>query len=137
MHKGDADEVSQSVGKSVTSESVTCRAWIASHTSLSEAWFVSVWGLRNKVQHGESPEDERRIRSVTADRAIRRLYDMGRDLSHCERHPFRLSIADLLAKTLAEKELWVQLTEAFLPKAFRRQQQRDKKGQRTITEYFV
>jgi len=106
----------------------TGAAWIIRAISWFFALFESVWELRNKDQHGESPEEDRRIRSVTADRAIRRLYDVGRDLSHCERH--------LLAKNLAEKELWVQLTEAFLPKAFHRQRERDKTGQRTITEFF-
>lgn len=111
-------------------------AWIGRAISWFFELFESIWTLRNKVQHGDTPEEERQIRSAAADRAIQRLFDMGRDLSHCERHPFRLSMEDILAKNLAEKELWVKLTEAYLPKAFRRQKERDQKGQRTVDEFF-
>jgi len=98
--------------------------------------FEALWKLRNAVEHGTDPAEQRVVRLARTNRAIRRLYEKGKSLSYHERRPFREDKEVLLAKTLAEKELWVHHTEILLAQAFKRDKQREKLQQRAITEFF-
>jgi hypothetical protein len=98
--------------------------------------FDSVWKLRNKVQFGDKPEDQLRIRSAQADRAIRRLFNQSAALPHAEQHPFRETMASVLAKHVSDKERWITLTSKFLVKALARVKKRTDTNQRAITEFF-
>ena len=99
--------------------------------------FESLWGLRNEDQHGNDADTERLIRVSKCERAIRRLYDKGKDLTYCERHPFRDPIEQLLSKPVLDQEQWISLTERYLPKAIRRIRKRGKDKQRALTEFFA
>ena len=105
-----------------------------------QLWFIelfeALWGLRNEDQHGCDVDTERLIRVAKCERAIRRLYDKGKDLDHCESHPFRDPIDDLLSKPVIDQELWVLQTEQYLPKALRRMKHRARNKQRAMTEFF-
>ena len=105
----------------------------------AQHWFFSLfddlWKLRNQSQHGADPTTQRRIRLERCERAIRRLYDVSSSLPYHERHPFRDPIESLLSAPLFDQEMWVEKTEAYLPKAFRRAAKRGN-SQKAITEYF-
>ena len=106
----------------------------------AQFWFFSlfeaVWTLRNDQEHGNDAETKRLARRTLCERAIRRLYISGEELSHADRHPFRDSIEHLLTKSTADMELWVTKTEAYLPKAFKRARERPI-GQRPLTSFFA
>ena len=105
-----------------------------------QMWFIdlfeALWGLRNVDQHGCDAETERLVRVSKCERAIRRLYDKGKDMDDCECHPFRDPIDDLLSKQVNDQELWVLQTEQYLPKALRRMKHRARNKQRAMTEFF-
>ena len=98
--------------------------------------FDSVWKLCNKVQFGDKPEDQLRIRSAQADRAIRRLFNQSAALPHAEQYPFREPMASVLAKHVSDKERWIALTSKFLVKALARVKKCADTNQRAITEFF-
>jgi hypothetical protein len=91
--------------------------------------FELAWGLRNDTEHGADPHTKRMIRVVKVERAIRRLYRAG------ERFPFSDPMEDLLATTDSTQERWVSLTEAYLPKAFKRIKKQDYIRNHSIEEY--
>jgi hypothetical protein len=82
--------------------------------------FEVAWGLRNATEHGAGPDTQRMIRLAKAERAIRRLYRAIDKLPPHERFPFSDPTEDLLATSVSTQERWVSLTEAYLPKAFKR-----------------
>ena len=106
----------------------------------AQLWFYDlfeyIWGLRNADEHGSDAETERLIRRTKCERAIRRLYTRGSDLPPVERHPFRDSMEDLLARSIADQELWITKTEACLQKAFQRARARPP-GQTALTQFFA
>jgi ribonuclease HI len=103
-------------------------------------WFYDtfnlLWGLRNDAEHGDDKDTQRLIRIAKCERAIRRLYDKGKDLPYAERHPFRDPIEDLLQQPIQMQELWIDKTEAYLRKAFQRERARPR-GQPAITNFFA
>ena len=113
----------------------------ATWSTRSQKWFFDLfelqWGLRNEDQHGNDADTERLIRVSKCERAIRRLYDKGVKLPHCERHPFRDPIEQLLSKPVLEQEQWISLTERYLPKAIRRIKKRGRDKQRALPEFFA
>ena len=111
--------------------------WSASAQKWFVDFFESLWALRNEDQHGNDADTERLIRVSKCARAIRRLYDKGDQLPDCERHPFRDPIEQLLSKPVLDQEQWIVLTEQYLPKAIRRIQDRGKKLQQAITDFFT
>ena len=66
--------------------------------------FKAIWAVRNEAEHGNDQESERLIRLTKCDRAVRRLYEKGRDLPYAERHPFRDLIEDLLQQPVQMQE---------------------------------
>ena len=98
--------------------------------------FEHIWGLRNADEHGTDIDTQRLIRLSKCERAIRRLYDKGEDLSYAERHPFRDPIEDLLQQPVLNQELWISKTGGYLVKAFKRARARPP-GQPAITNYFT
>jgi hypothetical protein len=99
--------------------------------------FDLVWGLRNANEHGVDPETQRMVRKARCERAIHRLYSLGVDLPHDERHPFKDSIDTLLSKSVSSQELWISKTEEFLPLARKRVKNCADNKQRSLTEFFV
>jgi hypothetical protein len=106
----------------------------------AQTWFFElfdlIWGLRNADEHGADEDTQRLICLAKCERAIRRLYDKGEDLSYAERHPFRDAIEDLLQQPVSAQELWIDKTEAYLRKAFQRERARPR-GQPAITQFFT
>ena len=98
--------------------------------------FESIWKLRNKVQFGDEPEAQIRIRSATADRAIRRLFAQGAHLPRAGQYPFRKTIVSVLGKQISEKERWIELRTKHLVKALVRVLRRTEAQQHAITEFF-
>ena len=77
--------------------------------------FEELWDHRNKVEHGNTPEEKLQIRSERADRAIIRLWGICQDLPAADRnHLCNPSREVLLTKRLSDKELWVQTTKRYL-----------------------
>jgi hypothetical protein len=77
------------------------------------------------------------VRRAWCERAIHRLYSLGADLPHRERHPFKDSIDTLLSKSVSSQELWISKTEEFLPLARKRVKNLADNQQRSLTEFFV
>jgi hypothetical protein len=99
--------------------------------------FDLVWGLRNTDEHGVDPETQRMVRKARCERAIHRLYSLGEELPHRERHPFRDLIDTLLSKSVSSQELWISKTDEFLPLARKRVKNLADNKQRSLTEFFV
>jgi ribonuclease HI len=131
----DAQEVQFSLQRSRELQD-TGERWSAK----AQTWFFEVfeliWGLRNADEHGANEDTQRLICLAKCERAIRRLYDKGEDLSYAERHPFRDDIEDLLQQPVHAQELWIDKTEAYLRKAFQRARARPR-GQPAITQFFT
>jgi hypothetical protein len=98
--------------------------------------FESLWTLRCTDVHGFSLADQLSVRHDRCERSVLRLYHSAQSLPHCEQHPFRAPVADLLARPVSDQELWISLTETFLQGAFRRQRLRTETNQSTITDFF-
>jgi hypothetical protein len=109
-------------------------------SAMAQAWFFDtfdmVWNLRNNDEHGSDRATQRTIQLTKCERAIRRLYDKGEELSYAERHPFRDPMEDLLLQPVQMQELWIDKTTAYLRKAFQRERARPK-GQPAITNFFA
>ena len=105
----------------------------------AQLWFYDLfehlWGLRNGIEHDIDFESQLLIRLATCEWSIRRLYLRGAELSHAERHPFHSTLDDLLRKTVTEQESWIDLTEAYLQRAFQWMRARPP-GQPAITKFF-
>jgi hypothetical protein len=71
------------------------------------------------------------------DADISRLYSLGVDLPHDDRHPFKDSIVTLLSKSVSSQELLISKTEEFLPLARKRVKNLADNQQRSLTEFFV
>jgi hypothetical protein len=101
----------------------------ASWAGRAQMWmfdlFEVAWGLRNATEHGADPDTQRMIRLGKAERAIRRLYRAIDELPSHERFPVSDPMEDLLATTVSTQERWVSLTEAYLPKVFKRIKKQD------------
>ncbi len=106
-----------------------------------QLWFIhlfeSLWGLRNELEHGADIDTQALIRTSKCERAIRRLFSKSLDLPPEEQHPFRSTLEDLLSQSVADQELWITLTEAFLVNVFRRARSRRKNRQPAITKFFA
>ena len=98
--------------------------------------FELVWHQRNNDEHGSDRDTQRRIHLATCERAVRRLYITGEDLSYAEQHPFRDPIEDLSLQPVQMQELWINKTTVYLRKAFQRQRVRPR-GQPAITNFFA
>ena len=107
----------------------------------AQTWFIDLfdvlWSLRNANEHGDNIEEQRRISLTKCERAIRRLYLTGEGLPDCERHPFRDELEVLLQKSVPDQELWIKMTEVFLPKALSRIRKRKVTNQSAITDFFA
>ena len=114
----------------------TGEQWMGKVLTYCFDMFEELWDHRNKVEHGDTPEEKLQIRSDRADRAIIRLWDICQDLPAADRnHLCNPSRAVLLTKRLSDKELWVRTTERYLPGAFERRRKRGK-AQKPITDFF-
>ena len=85
--------------------------------AMAQMWFFDtfelIWHQRNEDEHGFDRDNQRRIRLTKCERAVRRLYTTGKDLSYAERHPFRDPIEDLLLQMVQIQELWIDKTTAY------------------------
>ena len=110
--------------------------WMASLVSWIFDTFTEVWTMRNLIEFGADPEEQRRKRLALCERAIRRLYSVGSSLPVNEGYPFKLDIPSLLSKRLDVQEQWITNTERFLPGALKRVAERKLNGQQTLTAFF-
>ena len=106
----------------------------------AQIWYYNlfdfIWGLRNADEHGADVDTQRLIRISKCERAIRRLYNKGKDLLYAEQHPFRDLVEDLLQQPVLNQELWISKTGDFLVKASKRARARPP-SQQAITTYFT
>jgi hypothetical protein len=102
---------------------------------LSHSCHLALVLITNSREHGLDPATQRMIRLAKAERVIRRLYRAGESLPSHERFPFSDPMEDLLATTVCTQERWVSLTEAYLPKAFKRSKKQDKIRNHSLGEY--
>jgi hypothetical protein len=128
------DEHWKRVGKSCSFD--TGESWAGKAQLWFFDFFHQLWNARNANEYGEDIFTQRQIRLAKCEKTIRRLYLRSTELPEGEMHPFREPIETLLARPVADQELWIGQTVPFLRLATRHATKRSKAKQRAITEFY-
>ena len=118
------------------SRRLTGDIWAAKAQHWIFSYFETIWKIRNRQEHGDDDETQRRISLDKCNRRIRAMYAQNAALPDGEQHSFKHDIETLLQKTLADQELWIAITTPILLKALRRVATLPP-GQKLMTNYFV